>query len=674
MKRCHETAHDKYRIQDIKTLNIDSAISNRQGVLNIETIVKIITYFIGILGFLSVFRHIDIIFSIVFLVLFSLSIYFEYTKTFYFPRWALNVLSVFVIAFSFYRFKLGDVVTQIIEALLILLSIKFIEEKKFRDYMQIYAIALFLLAGLGLLSLDITFIVYLFVLVFLLTISTVLLTYYAQDPNLYFTKQVVIKIILKSTYIPLLAIPLSILMFVILPRTQYPIFNFLNRTDKAKTGFTDNVRLGVVSNIQEDSSAILRVTMEKIEDNHLYWRGVVLDYFNGNSWKSSGKNTDSTPPAIESKGKTIKQIILLEPYENRYLFALDKPVFILHRGVKRYDDITFVSSGYIEKRIRYEAVSIITDTISESEMHKSKYLQLPDNLSSEVITLVKQLAIHNDETQNMQSIYAFLNNGAYKYSLKNLPVTNNPLEDFLFLSKFGNCEYFASAFAVMLRIAGIPSRVVGGYRGGYYNDLGGYYLVPQKNAHVWVEAYIRKKGWVRIDPTPGTIDRFTPLTKGDIFFRLSVLFDTINYYWYATVINYNLEKQIFIFNSIKSNLKKPGFNLSFNKTDFSKYALIILALTAIVFAVRAAIKHESSKEERLLNAFQKTLGRFGYKKTKSQGLEEFVLQIKDENIRKSSYEFVKEFERLYFKDKSLSTYDMKKLKYLIRSITSKTRQ
>ena len=223
----------------------------------------------------------------------------------------------------------------------------------------------------------------------------------------------------------------------------------------------------------------------------------------------------------------------------------------------------------------------------------------------------------------------------------------------------------------MLRIAGIPSRVVGGYRGGYYNDLGGYYLVPQKNAHVWVEAYIGKKGWVRMDPTPGTIDRFTPLTKGDIFFRLSVLLDTINYYWYATVINYNLEKQIFIFNSIKSNLKKPSLKFSINKSDFSKYALITLAIAAIVFVISAATRRENPKEGQLLNSFQKTLDRYGYKKTKSQGLEEFVLQIQDENIRKSSYVFVKEFERLYFKDKPLSSHDIKRLKYLIRSITSK---
>ena len=638
------------------------------GAIYIETIIKLITYLVGMLGFLSVFRHIDVFFNIAFLSLFSLSLYFEYSKKFYISRWVLNSLSLLVIFFSFYRFKLGDLVTQIIEALLILLAIKFIEDKKFRDYMQIYAIVLFLLAGLGLLSLDITFIVYLLILVFLLTTSIVLLTYYSQDHNLYFTKQTVIKIVLKSMYIPLVAIPVAVLMFVILPRTQYPLFHFLNRADKAKIGFTDNVRLGVVSNIQEDSSAILRVNMEKIEDNNLYWRGIVLDYFDGTSWKSTSKDKASMSLPAPSKGRSVKQLIYLEPYENRYLFALDKPVYIFYRGARKYDDFTFISTGYIEKRIRYEAVSIITDTISESEIEESKYLQIPDNLSPEIAKLVKRIAIHKDETKNMQSIYAFLNDGTYKYSLKNLPVTKNPLEDFLFLSKFGNCEYFASAFTIMLRLAGIPSRVVGGYRGGYYNDLGGYYLVPQKNAHVWVEAYIRQEGWKRIDATPATLDNFASLMKGDIFFRLSVLLDTINYYWYATVINYNFEKQLSIFYSIKSGIKKPNFKLSFNKADIVKYLVIVLTLAGIVFAIRAAVRFDNSKEKKILSLFQKAVAKHGYKKTKTQGLEEFVLNIKQENIREPAYRFVTAFEKLYFKDKKLTSMDVAEIKQIINQL------
>ncbi len=649
-------------------LDVKYVLRNGVNAINIETIVKIITYLVGTLGFLSVFRHIDILFNIVFLSLFFLSVYFEYSKRFYFPRWALNTISLLVIFFSFYRFKLGDIATQIIEALLILLAIKFIEDKKFRDYMQIYTIVLFLLAGLGLLSLDITFIVYLLALVFLLTTSIVLLTYYSQDPHEVFTKDVVIKIVFKSMLIPLVAIPVAVLMFVVLPRTQYPIFNFMNRADKAKTGFTDNVRLGVVSSIQEDSSAIFRVSMEKIDDKNLYWRGVVLDYFNGASWRSSIKNPAAAVPLQGSKGKIVKQLIYLEPYENRYLFALDKPVYIIQRGAKRYDDFTFVATGFVDKRIRYEAVSLITESIMEHKIDEEKYLQLPGNLSPEIEKIVKKIAIHKDEAKNMQSIYSFLNDGTYKYSLKNLPITKNPLEDFLFNAKFGNCEYFASAFAVMLRIAGIPSRLVGGYRGGYYNNVGGYYLVPQKNAHVWVEAYTRQTGWVRMDPTPATVDNFAPLMKGNILFRLSVLADTINYYWYATVINYNFEKQFSIFQSMRSGLKKTSFKSPINSGELTRFLIIIIIISGAVYAGYRLLKPTASTEKKLLNRFLKTIEKQGYKKSVSEGLEEFVNRIEHNKIKEPAYKFVMEFEKTFFKDKKFTSTELSELDKIVRQI------
>lgn len=639
--------------------------------MNIETVVKAITYLVGIIGFIAIFNHVNIFFSVTFLILFLLSLYFEYNKKFYLPRWTLNILSIIVIILSFYRFNAGDLVAQIIEALLILLAIKLLEDKKFRDYMQIYAITLFLLAGLGLLSLDIAFVVYLFILVILLTISTVLLTYYSQDPNLELSRYMVIKIVLKSMYIPLLAIPLTVVMFVILPRTNYPIFNFLNRSDKAKTGFTDNVRLGGVSGIQEDSGAILRVNMERIDDNALYWRGVVLDNFDGVSWKSLRKRVVSTAKHIDIKGKRITQTVYLEPYENIYLFTLDKPVFISLKGAKKNADLTYTSSGIIEKRTRYDVVSIVSDTIGDDTIDEETYLQVPEDLSSKIRDLVLNLATGKEKEEDIRLIYKFLSNGSYKYSLENLPISKTPLEDFLFKVKHGNCEYFASAYAIMLRIAGIPSRLVGGYRGGYYNDIGGYYLVPQKNAHVWVEAYVKKKGWIRIDPTPAGLEIFSSPFKGDLFFRLGLFLDTINYYWFALVINYNFEKQLSILNSLRTVFKKPSITLTFNKKKTIKYGIILFLIAIVILTIYyIAVKgiRKKAKEKRLLSRFLNKMERQGYKKKESQGLEEFVSTIPDDKIRRHSMEFAVEFEKLFYRDQTFKENHMRDLKKMINLI------
>jgi len=640
---------------------------NRDQKINIETIVKVITYLTSIIGFTAIFNHVNIFFSITFSVLLMLSLYLEHNREFYLPRWVLNILSVAVIILSIYRFNISDLVAQIVEALLMLLAIKLLEDKKFRDYMQIYAITLFLLAGLGLLSLDIAFSIYLFILVILLTISIVLLTYYSQDPTLELSRDMVIKIIVKSMYIPLLAIPLTVVMFVILPRTHYPIFNFLNRADKAKTGFTDNVRLGSVSGIQEDSSAILRVNMERIDDNSLYWRGVVLDHFDGISWKSSQKHVVSIAKPVDIKGKRIIQTVYLEPYENIYLFALDKPVFISLRGMKKNTDFTYTSSGFIERRTRYDAVSIVSDTISDETIDEKTYLQVPENMSEKIMNLVRDLIIGKEKEEDIRLIHSFLNNGSYKYSMENLPVSKTPLEDFLLKVKHGNCEYFASAYAVMLRIAGIPSRLVGGYKGGYYNDMGGYYLVPQKNAHVWVEAFVKNKGWVRIDPTPAGIEVFSSPLKRSLLFRLNLFLDTINYYWFAFVINYNFEKQLSMLNSIRTVFKKPSIQFILTKDKITKYgipALVVIIMLAGCYIVLMGIRREAA-EKRLLSVFLNKMEKQGYKKSRSQGLEEFVSTIPDEKIRKLSLKFVIEFEKRFYHDQTFKDSHIKKLKSMI---------
>ena len=377
--------------------------------------------------------------------------------------------------------------------------------------------------------------------------------------------------VLKCLWIPILAIPLSVVMFAILPRSQYPLLDFLNRPDKAKTGFTDNVRLGEVSDIQEDTSIIFRATMEKIDEIDLYWRGITLDYFDGTSWKGTAKKPylESTSYRPRINGKNVKQTIYLEPYHNSYYFGLDKPLFVAQRHVKKLTDFTFTAPVDIERKIRYEVTSIISDTIYEEQIDENRYLQIPERISQEIITLTKSLAADKDKGKTVENLFRYLNNGHYQYSLRGLPVTKNPLDNFLFTSKYGNCEYFASALSVMLRVADIPSRMVGGYRGGYYNEVGKYYLVPQKNAHVWVEAFIPQRGWIRLDPTPASADTFALPREGNIFLRMSIFFDTINYYWNTVVINYNLEKQMSIARTVMKGLKKPSLRLSIQKRQFA---------------------------------------------------------------------------------------------------------
>jgi len=642
---------------------------NNNRIFRIETIVIFITYMVGALAFLSVVKEIEGLYSIVFCLLFAISLYFEYKRSFRIPRWLLTTLSLAIVVFALYRLDMQELVTQMLEALLILLAIKLLEEKKVRDYMQIYAITLLLLSGSGLLSLNLIFFAFYCVLILLLTIAAILLTYYAQDPGLVLPVNTITKIVTKSLLIPLLAIPLTFVMFVILPRTPYPLLNFLNRPDKARTGFTDQVRLGAVSDIQEDSTIVLRANMERINENDLYWRGIVLEYFDGKSWVTMKKQPAPRSFPGRLSGRGIKQTVYLEPYGNTYLFSLDRPVFVAGQNIKRSQDLTYSSTGHIDTRLKYDAISVLGDTIWEDDIDVEKYLQIPKNLSPRIIKLAQGMAMDNKE-KTTQVIFNYLRSNAFTYSLKGLPVSKNPLEDFLFETKSGNCEFFASALAIMLRINGIPARLVGGYRGGYYNDVGQYYIVPQKYAHAWVEAYVKPKGWIRLDPTPAALDSFASLASGGNLLKFSILMDTLNYYWYVLVINYNLEKQFSILLKLRSELRRPHISFTLlRRGTVLKWLVMLVLVAGAGFALRVFIKNRViSSEQKVLALFLKKMEKKGYHKKASQGLEEFTSTITNEKVKESALLFISEFEKLYFKDKHFDSKIVSRLKAIVKQI------
>ncbi len=629
--------------------------------IRIEDIAKTISYLIAIVGFLSVFRHINLIYSISFIALLYSSIYLDLKKSIFIPRWILNTVSLLIIAMYLIRINLDDLVVPTLESLLLLLAIKFFERKGFRDYMQIYILVVFLLAGSALMSLDMIFLLYFLVLVFLITTAIIMLTYYSQDPNMTLEKGVIFKILSKSLLVPFILIPLSALMFLILPRTKYPLFDFLNRGGTASTGFTDIVRLGGVSDIQEDASVIFRAKMDKIESDSLYWRGIVLDKFDGVTWRPSDTESVIREQSMVI-GKRIYQEIYLEPYENKYLFGIDKPLFLSIPNIKKLEDLTFLYHKNIDRRIKYDAISIISDSLVDDNIDIDKYLQLPEKGLKKIRESVEKLSKNNTKKETINEILTFLKYGQYKYSLKNLPLTGNPLEEFLFNYKYGNCEYFASAMAVMLRIAGIPSRLVGGYLGGYYNKTGGYYLVTQKNAHVWVEAYLDGR-WIRLDPTPAPLDGY--VSQNDLLLNLRLLLDTINHYWNALIISYDLERQFSIIKSIGA-IRNAEINIV-SKKDLISYAplFFFIILLCVIFYY---LLNRKSREEIIISHFLNRLKRYGIERKESEGLEELASRIKEDRIKTVSLKFVREFETRFYKDRRLTKKDIKLLNDIIKEI------
>lgn len=632
---------------------------------SVEDVLKILSYLIGFEIFLFSFRNVSFLYLSISLIIFIFAIYKDFIRYFSINRNLLNFITIIFIVLIFMRITLQDIITPALESLLVLLSIKFIEDKDTRDYLQIFLISILIFVGTTIFSFEISFIIYFLIFIFLFNLAIVFLTYFSQDRKLILNFKEITKISYKTTLIPLISIPITVFLFFTLPRTPYPFFNFSGSTLTARSGFSENVKLGTVSNIQEDNSIIFRANMEKIDDEYLYWRGITLEYFEGDEW--SDIDTGPIDKKIKVEGNTIYQTIYLEPYSGTYFFGLDKPINITgNRNIYKKDDFTFYAKDILSNRVRYDVISILSDTIEEKITQDKYYLQLPENISQDIKNLSLSLQSGN-ELDTVKNVENYLKNGDYRYSLKNLPTSNKPIDEFLFDKKQGNCEYFATSMAIILRVNGIPSRVVAGYKGGVYNDLGNYYILRQSDAHLWVEAYIDNIGWIRFDPTtPLLSEEF--ISNNKKISKFSLFIDTINYYYNTLIINYDFEKQISLFNKIREGFKKPEIKISINLKKLSN--LIFVSLLVIFLLFFRVFFKKRSYEEKILTIFYKKMEKLGFKKKKNEGLEEFLQKIENSKIKESLTNFVFKFEELYYKDKKIGKEDYIALKQILSEVKS----
>lgn len=627
--------------------------------IKVRDVVTMMSYLAAATGFISVSRYIHAYYTVLFLILLGISIYFE-RKRLSLPRWLLNILSVIIVIIAFFRIDRDNLVVTVVETLLILSGIKLMEDKRPRDHLQVYIISVFLIAGSALLTLNISFVLYFAFFTFVFTSGIIMLTYQSESEGLVMDVKTLIKVLSRSIFLPVMAIPLTVLFFIILPRTNYPFLNFLNR-EVVRSGFTDSVRLGQVSEIQEHSAVAFRASMERIREDQLYWRGIILDYFDGSSWKAKDEREGH---ALPLQGKVIRQTIYLEPYDNRFIFTLDKPLYVNIKKARITGDGSFALPENISKRIRYEAYSVPLGYIPQTEIEKDRYLQLPKKDIERMRRLARDLRGKDDE-ETAISIMRHLRKG-YSYSLKKLPLSDNPVEEFLFNQRRGNCEYFASSMAVLLRLNGIPSRLIGGYRGGHYNDMGGYYLVSQRDAHVWVEAYIKGKGWIRYDPTPAAPEG--PVRAGGLLLRARLMLDAVNYYWNAFVIAYDLSKQISLFNKVR-NIKRPDINSLIEGRKIKGYILLFMIFVAVATLSRSImIRQRIPSEEKLVMRFLRIMKRHGYERKSSQGLEDFVSGIREGLLREKATAFVREVEPYLFGRYSIERKDVKRLRDIIKEL------
>lgn len=305
----------------------------------------------------------------------------------------------------------------------------------------------------------------------------------------------------------LYAAPLAIAMWIFFPRLASPFWAVPIDSSRASSGLSDTMSPGDISSLSLSNAVAFRVQFDgdRPESRELYWRGLVMTRFNGRTWTSTEPRIDrDAKKQISYRGEPISYEVTLEPTQQQWVFAMDMPDTWSLRRTFMGPQQQLARITPIEQRVSYNVVSY-PDYVVQAELpstFRQWYTSVPDTGNQRSAELARQMrATAGSDTAFVDAVLAMFHTEEYFYTLQPPALGSSPIDQFLFNTRQGFCEHYASAFAFMMRAAGIPSRVVLGYQGGEYNPMGDHLIVRQSDAHAWTEVWVDRYGWYRVDPT-----------------------------------------------------------------------------------------------------------------------------------------------------------------------------
>lgn len=630
--------------------------------VSIKTVLNFLAYGISLLGFIPLFPFLESVPRMIFPAALVCGVLADRNR-YRIPSWLPTVISLLFFVFYAAQFRRENLVGPAVNLLVILLAVRLFSEKTARNYLQIFALSLFSFTSSSLFNLSPVFLIYLFLILVLIAVSLVMLTFYSTSSEPVVSRRGLEKILSVAFLMPAAALPLMFFLFIILPRTQFPLWNFLNIGGAKVTGFSEKVEPGSASAVGDIKKVAFRAHSARLPKNRLYWRGIVLNAIEGNAWVR--REIPSGEEGATVKGPGIRQTIYPEPGRMTYLIALNIPQTISGVRYSRENDYTYTAKGGGTGRIKYDAVSVAGDTIDARKgIDRNFYLKVPEKQSRRMIDLGEGIAGKGkSDTEIISLLEGDFMARKLTYATVNLPVGEFPLDEFLFEKRRGHCEFFASSFATLLRLAGVPARLVGGYLGGEYNDLGGYYVVTDAMAHVWVEAYISGKGWIMIDPSrwaanfPGAREP----EQRSFAQRLGMTMDAFSYYWNLAVINYDLERQLKFLNSANSGMK----GLSLHAVLKMAVYLAIFPFVVVCAVIVAKKGGKSSRKARILAKFLRKVKRvYRIQISPETGLHELAVTLDNPMV----FRFVTLYGSAVYHDRKIEPEEMRELALLIRSL------
>ena len=470
------------------------------------------------------------------------------------------------------------------------------------------------------------------------------------------------------------AAPLVVLMFLLVPRINTGFRFEIRDARSSASGFSDRLSPGSIASLTNSSAIAFRAEFPDRKTRPpgaMYWRGIVMWHCEGMEWRApyipasiskSSRLGDRALPA-----KTIRQRITIEPNGAHWMFALDRP-FEAPPGATLARGNYLWSIRPIRKARRYEIVSSPEVTGKELQpAERNVALEVPGSISPAVRELAQSWVAQNSNPRSIvSSALQFFRTERFRYSLSPGQYTKNDLDEFLFHRRVGFCEHYAASFATLMRLAGIPARVVVGYLGGDYSDFGRFFLVREADTHAWCEVWLPDSGWTRVDPTsavaPGRaslgLNSFlerrvasgemgarpstfvTQLTRSAIFTNVRLAWDALNYEWDTRILGFDADVQDSLLASVGIASRKPLLLI----TETFIVAAALLAIYAGWMQLRTRPRVDQVKT--LYERFCRQAARLGVRRHSWEGPLDFstraaeFLPAKSRHIREISNTYI----------------------------------
>jgi len=522
--------------------------------------------------------------------------------------------------------------------LAVMAALKLLETRKRRDQFVLLFISIFLVMSSLLREQYLWSLPYLLVAVFLIMTAWLRISSPAGERAR--------RSFSTSARLAMYAAPLAVAMWIFFPRISTPFWSVPMDTGTGTSGISDTMSPGDISSLSMSDEVAFRVSFKgnTPEPRDRYWRGLVLTMFNGRTWTGNDPFRGArVHEQVVNSGRPVEYSITLEPTRQPWVFALDIPWSWTLERTFMGPQQQLARSRPIDQRMAYDAVSYLdyrTD-VELTDFAKEFYTRVPSESNPRTRELAARMRSEaGSEVEFIDNVMRRFNQQEYYYTLQPPALGSNSVDRFLFDTRQGFCEHYASAFAVMMRAAGVPARVVLGYQGGEVNPMGGHMIVRQSDAHAWNEVWLEGVGWRRVDPTGAVApERIEIGRSGSMFdgiaadwgfstpsmlvYQMQMYYDAINAKWNEWILGYGPENQ-----------DKFMEWLGMDDPDWRKMMLTLVALVigmVLLISFILALRYRPPKRDHAAILYRKFVTRSGVEPHLGETPASFAVRIRPES-------------------------------------------